>query len=315
MPINNLAFAEKFTGELDKVLVQGASVGFMTDNAFRAKFVGAKTVKIPDIELQGLGDYDRDTGFIRGTVSISNTAYTMQQDRARSFQIDREDLDETGVQELAGAVMSEFVRTKVIPETDAYVLSKLAGLAVTQNQKAADYNDNPYEVFLELQQKVQEAAGYDEELVCFVDSLVWSALKADSNISRFIDAGNFKQGAIDLTVKKLDGVTLIPVPTSRMKTAYTFYDGTTEGQEDGGFEPDEAAENIKMLMLPKKAAMLVRKSEKIRTFTPDQNLTADAYKFDYRMYYDVFVKTSYAPTVWASILTPVEVPDEVPDEE
>lgn len=51
--------------------------------------------------------------------------------------------------------------------------------------------------------------------------------------------------------------------------------------------------------MPKKAASLVRKSENIRTFSPEQNPNADAYKFDYRLYYDVFVKSSYLSGIWA----------------
>ncbi|MBQ7129216.1 MAG: hypothetical protein IJO19_04445, partial [Clostridia bacterium] len=102
MALNSSAFATNFTGELDKIVTQKSAVGFLTDNAFKAKFVGAKTVKIPNISLQGLGSYDRDNGFTKGTLSISNTAYTMTQDRSRSFNIDREDLDETGIAELAG---------------------------------------------------------------------------------------------------------------------------------------------------------------------------------------------------------------------
>lgn len=35
---------------------------------------------------------------------------------------------------LAGQVLGEFVRTRVVPEMDAYCLSKLAGLAVTNKQ-------------------------------------------------------------------------------------------------------------------------------------------------------------------------------------
>jgi hypothetical protein len=62
-----------------------------------------------------------------------------------------------------------------------------------------------------------------------------------------------------------------------------------------------------MLMLPKKAAHLVKKTEKMRVFTPEQNTSADAYKFDYRIYYDLFVKASAADTVWAWISAPVTI--------
>ena len=52
-------------------------------------------------------------------------------------------------------------------------------------------------------------------------------------------------------------------------------------------------------MLPKRAASLVKKSERIRTFSPEQNQKADAYLFQYRLYYDLFVKKSMAGTVYA----------------
>ena len=296
---NTLINAEKFSSELDKVLVQKSAVGFLTDNAFRANFVGAKIVKIPDIQLQGLGDYDRDTGFLAGTVNVANTPYELTMDRARSFQIDREDMDETGVANLAGEVLSEFVRTKVVPETDAYVLSKLAGVANEAGHvSAAPAANGEYKKFIELCDSVRDVAGYDEELVAFVDAAYWSAMKTSTEISRHIDSAAFKQGGVDFTVKTVDGVPIIPVSSARMKTAYTFAAGENEGDECG-FTPAENAKNIRLIVMPKKAAMLVKKSEKIRTFTPDQNLKADAYKFDYRVYYDAFVKKSYTNTIFA----------------
>ena len=43
----------------------------------------------------------------------------------------------------------------------------------------------------------------------------------------------------------------------------------------------------------------MKKTEKMRIFTPEQNVDADAYKFDYRIYYDVFVSKSGLDAVWA----------------
>lgn len=50
--------------------------------------------------------------------------------------------------------------------------------------------------------------------------------------------------------------------------------------------------------MPRKAGILVKKTEKIRTFTPDKNQEMDAYKFDYRLYYDAFVKTSMKKAIY-----------------
>lgn len=305
--INSLEFQSKLTGELDKALVQSAQTSFFADNAMRSKFVGARTVLIPDVDMQGLGNYDRDNGFVTGALTVSSTAYTMAMDRGRSFQLDREDNDETGIANLAGQVMGEFIRTKVSPEMDAYVLSKLATLATTKSHTVTGTpSSQVYKMITEAINKVQAVAGYDEELVCFVDSEVWSATMNTTELSRQLMVSDFRKGEINTKVKKLNDVPIIPVADDRMKTAYTFYDGVTdnsgssgEDQRPGGFVPASGAKKIGILVLPKRAASLVKKTEKVRIFEPDKNLRADAWKFDYRLYYDLFVKKSLQDTIYA----------------
>ena len=131
MALNSLEYAQKFASELDKVVVQKSATGFFADNVLKAQFVGAKTVLIPSIDFVGLGDYDRDNGFPQGKITISNDPYTLAKDRGRELQLDRMDMDETGVAGLAGQTLKEYVRTQVVPEMDAYNLSKLAGVAKT----------------------------------------------------------------------------------------------------------------------------------------------------------------------------------------
>lgn len=295
-------FAAKFTGELDKLFVQGPVTGFFTDNVLRSKFVGAKTVLIPEMDMVGLGDYNRETGFIKGAISIANKPYTLAMDRARSFQLDREDEDETGIANLAGQFMSEFVRTKVVPEVDAYVLSKLGGLAATEGQTVTgDITKEVIKMFNDACLKVQNEVGFDEQIVCFVNPTVWAAIQNTPELNRQLVLNDFKKGDVTLKVKSINGICILPVADARMKTAYTFLDGVTGGEEDGGFTPTENAQSIGMLVMPKKAASLVRKSEKIRTFSPDQNQSADAYKFDYRTYYDVIVKNSLKKSIYAYV--------------
>lgn len=304
--INSLEFQSKLTGELDKALVQEAQTSFFADNALRSKFVGARTVLIPDVDMQGLGNYDRDDGFVTGALTVSSESYTMAMDRGRSFQLDREDNDETGIANLAGQVMGEFVRTRVVPEMDAYVLSKLATLATTKSQTVTGtVSSQIYKMITEAINKVQAVAGYSEPLVCFVDSTVWAALMNTTEVTRQINVGEFKKGAVNTKVKYLNDVPIIPVSDDRMKSAFTFYDGVTDesgssgaDQTVGGFVPATSAKKIGILVLPKRAASLVKKSERIRTFTPEQNQKADAYLFQYRIYYDLFVKKSLTGTVY-----------------
>ena len=267
--INSLEFQSKLTGELDKVLVQEAQTSFFADNALRSKFVGARTVLISDVDMQGLGNYNRDDGFVTGALTVSSESY-------------------------------------VVPELDAYVLSKLATLATTKSQTVTGtVVSQIYKMITEAINKVQAVAGYSEPLVCFVDSTVWGALMNTTEVTRQINVGEFKKGSVNTKVKYLNDVPIIPVSDDRMKTAYTFYDGVTDDsgsdgadQTVGGFVPATGAKKIGILVLPRRAASLVKKSERIRTFTPEQNQKADAYLFQYRIYYDLFVKKSLTRTVY-----------------
>lgn len=299
MSINSIENATRYSSELDKMFAQKSATGFFADNALATKFVGAKTVIIPDVDFQGLADYDRDTGFTKGAITVSNTSYTMAMDRARSLQIDREDMDETGIANLAGKILGEYVRTKVVPECDAYVLSKLGGLAVTRSNTVEGDVNKPFEALCNLINEVQAVVGYDEELVAFVDGYMFAALQNSDEVSKMITVSDFKQGDISLKVKSINGVAVIPVVSERMKTAYTF--GTN------GFTPADNSREIYMLVTPKSGAHLVKKTENMRIFTPEQNIDADAYKFDYRIYYDVFVNKSGLDAIWAWVSPEVSV--------
>ena len=301
MAINSLEFRTSMSEALDKAIVQGATVGFFEDNLLRAKFVGAKTVLIPEIDMSGLGDYDRDSGFVQGAIAITSDPFTLSQDRARTFQIDREDNDETGIANLAGQVLGEFVRTKVVPEVDAYCLSKIGGYAAAEGQTVTgDPALEAYEMFEKALGEIRDEIGYDEELVCFADNTFLRALQSSPEVERHIVMSDFKKGKVNMSVRTLDDVKILPVPASRMKTAYTFHAGT-DGQKDGGFTPAASASSIGFLLMPKRACSLVKKSETLRTFSPEQNIKADAWKFDYRLYYDIFMKNSMKDAIRAYV--------------
>ena len=308
MPINSIQNAAAYSDELDRLFTQKSATGFFADNALRTKFVGAKTVIIPNVDFAGLADYDRDSGFSRGAVTVTGSSYTMAMDRARSLQIDREDMDESGVAGLAGKILGEYVRTKVVPECDAYVISKLARLAEARANVVEGDTSKPYAALCELINSVREKVGYDEELVAFLDAKLYALLQNSDEISRMITVSDFKQGEVNLSVKSLNGVALIPVVSERMKTEYDFLSSSA-----GGFAPKTGAKSVYMMVCPKSGAHLVKKTEQLRVFTPEQNIDADAYKFDYRIYYDVFVENSGLDAVWAWISPEVNITSQPSD--
>lgn len=290
MSINTILTATKYSDALDEAFVQKSVTSFFADNALRTKFVGAKTVIIPDVDFAGLVDYDRDSGFARGALTVANTPYTMTMDRARSIQLDREDEDETGIANLAGKILGKYVREKVVPECDAYVLSKIFSYASAANNAKVYTEAEVLSQLTKAINNVQKVVGYDEELVAFLESDCYAALENTPEISRHLILSDFKKGEITTKVKHINGVALIPVVPERMKSSYNFVKSSEAA--GGGFTPTDGAKTIRMIVMPKSGAHLVKKTEKLRTFTPEQNIDADAYKFDYRIYYDVFVQKS-----------------------
>lgn len=291
MPINTLEFATITQTELDKQVVAEATSGWMELNSDQVKYSGGNEVKIPSMDMDGLGDYDRDEGFVQGSVTLKWQTKTLTQDRGRTFQLDRMDVDETGFVATASAAMSEFQRTRVIPEIDAYRYSSIATQAINKGAATIGYNPDVADIYAKIKADIYKI--YDEAgeipLVLTMPMILKSVLESSSEIIKYMDTVDFKKGEISTKVRAIDGVPIIAVPSARMKTKYVMYDGKTEGQKGGGFIPAEDTVDINWIIQARNTAIAVSKTDKLRVFDPDVNQKADAWKIDYRKYHDLWI--------------------------
>ena len=120
MALNNIAAAALFQKACDQQIIEGSTSGWMEANAGNVKYTGGRDIKIPTISTSGLGNYDRNSGYPTGKVSMTYQTKTMTQDRGVEFLLDRIDVDESGFVATAAATMSVFQSEHVIPEIDAY---------------------------------------------------------------------------------------------------------------------------------------------------------------------------------------------------
>lgn len=297
MAINTIEAAKIFMTALDRQVIEGATSGWMEQNAGQVKYSGGNEVKIPKISLSGLGEYDRDNGYVQGAVTYSFETKTMTQDRGRKFMLDRMDVDETNFVASASIVMSEFQRTKVIPEIDAYRYSSIYALA--KDDYGRKYTPAISTIISTLSEDVtavQDVAG-SADLVIIMPRPVYDMLNNNDKLSKYINVGDFKQGELNLAIKYFNGIPIIPVPSARMKTAYTFYDGKTLGQEAGGFVPTEDATQINWIIIPKSVPIAVSKTDNFKIFDPDTNQTADAWLVEYRKFHDLWIKDNSLPSI------------------
>ena len=303
MAINTFEYAKNFQQALDKQMLVGATSGWMEVNASGVKYSGGDTVKMPEISVGGLAKYDRDTGFNQGSVSLKYTDYKLTQDRGRTFQLDAMDVDETNFVAAAGTVMGEFQRLQVIPEVDAFRYSKIAALAKTASHETAAFTPDKATILEKLDDeitKVQDIVGEGEPLVIIMSMPIRTILNNSQDITKYLDTADFKAGEITTKVKTYNEIPILSVPSARMKTAYVFNDGTTGGQEAGGFKSDTSAKGINWIILSRRAPIAISKTDKIRIFEPNVNQKADAWKLDYRKYHDLWIPTNKLAGVWVN---------------
>ena len=291
--MNTVETAKIFQTELDKAAVEQATSGWMELNDNMVKYNGGSEVKIPALSMDGMADYDRNKGFVDGDVTLEWQTKKMTQDRGRRFTIDENDVDETNFVLTASTVMGEFQRTKVIPEIDAYRYSKIASLCIAKNRASGGYTATEADVLQKLYYDiaaVQDVVGDSTPLVITISTLVSAILNMSDKLSKRLDVTDFKQGDVTFKVKTLDGVhPLIPVGSSRLKSAYIFNDGETSGQEKGGFVAAAGAKSANWIIVPKGAPIAVSKTDKMRIFTPDTYQKMRAFAMDYRKFHDVWI--------------------------
>lgn len=305
MALNTIALAAIFQTALDKQVVASATSGWMEGNAGLVQYNGGKTIKIPKIVMDGLGNYDRANGYVDGSVTFDYETMTFTQDRGRRFSIDAMDVDETNFVATATTLMTEFQRTQVIPEIDAYRYSMIATLAIAAKQALGGYTPTVTDVFSKLRADiatVQDVSG-EVPLIISMPIPIKSMLEGSSELAKQLDIIDFASadGSISLKLRALDGCPIIGVPSSRMKTAYVLNDGTTTGQTAGGFVAATTAKTINWTITAQDAPIGVSKTAKMRIFDPDTNQKADGWQTDYRKYHDLWIGDNALEKVFVNI--------------
>lgn len=306
MAINTLATATLFQNTLDKVAVQDMTTGWMDTNAGQVIYNGGAEVKIPKMTVQGMGDYDRDNGYTQGSVTLEYQTRTMTQDRGRKFQLDPMDINENNFVTTAAAVMGEFQRTYVIPEIDAYRISKVASDAIKAKIAGmVEYGYTPGAADTSALRKVKTGIkavremGYNGPLV--IHATPDFVMELELELAGKIMAMTFAKGGINTTVPSVDGVPIISTPANRMYTTITIYDGKTEGQEIGGYVKGGTAKDINFMILPRTTPIAITKQDVMRIFDPTVNQSLNAWQMDYRRFHDIWVLDNKLNSIYLNI--------------
>ena len=263
-------FKQQITGILDEVY-KAASLTSIFDGASELVQQGANANEliIPKMSMDGLGDYSKSAGYVNGDVTLTNETVACNFDRGRMFTIDNMDNIETaGV--AFGRLAGEFIRTKVVPELDAFRFACYAGASGISTTTAANFATGAAVIAA----IAAAADGMDDDEVPQSERYLFITPTL-LGLVRDMDTTKSKE-----VLAQFAGV--VKVPQTRFYTAIDQKDGTTSGEEAGGYAKASGAKNINFMIVHKPALIQFEKHVAPKIVTPEQNQSADAWKFGYR---------------------------------
>ena len=295
---NSIGLASKYLPILDEIYKVESRTSILDTEEDRVRWINAKTAYLYTTDPVGLGDYSRNAGFVPGDVDGSWVGYTISQDRGRSFMVDAMDNEET-LDMAFGTLMGEFERTKVVPEVDCYRFAKYAK-AASDSMKTAESISTASGAITAIDtatEKLDDAEVPYEGRILFVNPAIYRLIKG--GISRMVmnDERN-----INYNVEFYNDMRVITVPSGRFNTVCTLAQPT---DHDGAGGYTAAGSTINFLVIHPSAVMQVVKHAVPRTFSPAVNQEADAWKLDYRIYHDAFVKSNKTNGIYVNAPTVV----------
>ena len=268
---NNIALAKVYTNLLDEVYQQSALTAVLESDATLARQgANANEIVIPKLSMDGLADYNRNSGYVNGDGELTLETAKFNYERGRAFTVD--DMDNEETQNIAfGRLAGEFIRTKVVPELDAFRFATYA--STTGAGTATGTLATGVDVINALRtatSAMDEAEVPMEDRHLFITpTLLGLVQDMDTTKSREL-------------LSRFASIT--PVPQTRFYSAIELLDGKTGGEEKGGFKKAELGVELNFEIIHKPATLQFTKHAVPKIIAPAQNPDADAWKYGYRNY-------------------------------
>lgn len=286
---------DKFTNRLDKVIAQETVTGDLNMNQdLVGEMSGNGKIEIATISMDGLATHRRGQGFTKGGISLKWNPYQLEYERDREFDIDVLDDDERA-KLVSANVMGEFARTQVVPEVDAVRFAKLAKNAGTTVKKDLSGADETVAALLEAEQCMEDHGVKLSQCLFYHSAATKKLLRLSNKYD--LSAGQ----APNSNFSTYDEMKMIGVAGDRFYSAIKLLDGTTAGEEKGGYEKAKDGKALNFIVMAPQAAAAISKHEKLRYFSPDVNQSDDAHLWQYRLFHDLIVYAQKKGLIYAHV--------------
>lgn len=266
---NSIELFKVYLPFLDEVY-QNASktAGLESESSLLVKVNESGEFKIPKITMDGLGDYSRSAGYPEGDVTLETETKKPDYERARVFNVDRMDNVETAGLAF-GKLAAEFLRTKVVPELDAYRFAKFAAKAGTKVVGNLADGQAAINAISKANTVLDEKEVDEEQRFLFITPTLYEAImQLDTTKSK-------------AALARFESANIIRVPQARFVTVIDLLSGK-DGESKGGFKKNASGQDINFMIIHKPAVMQFTKNIVNKVISPDDNQDMDAWKFFFR---------------------------------
>lgn len=261
--MNNIELSTVYLPLLDKVYKQNSKTSILEGDEATMKRGDNGELKVAKLDMDALGDFSRNDGYTKGSTTFRWETIKYDKERSQDLRIDR--LDNAEALRLPFAKLSsEFIRTKVVPETDAARIAKIAGtVGISTKAETLNGGEEVVSALRACSNKMDEDEVDAENRILFITPTLRGEI-AD------LDTTKSKE-----VLSKFS--TIIEVPQTRMYTKIELKNGKTEY----GYAKATDGKEINFLCV-EKSAVVVHMEQFIKYFTPDQDQEGDDNVFKYR---------------------------------
>lgn len=305
--MNNIELSTVYLPMLDEVYKESSKTSVLDGDEVTVKKGQNGEIKIAKLDMDGLGDFSRNDGYTQGSTSFVWETVRYDKERSQDLRIDRLDTEEALALPFA-RLSGEFLRTKVAPETDAARIAKICSTSgITKTEETLSTGAQVVAALRACANAMDEAEVPSESRILFITPTLRATVddldttKSKAVLSRFS--------------------TIIEVPQTRMYTAITLNDGTTNygyKKSDGEYvkTTDTEVDSSKTyytlsgstytvvasptkaglsdyyelvgvgypvnFLCVEKSAVVCAMEQYIKYFTPDQDQQGDSHVFKYR---------------------------------
>lgn len=273
MPTNSnaIALAKNYISILDEVYKNASVTADLTSDAsMMRESANVNEVLYPQIEVGGLGDYDRNSGYTSAGVKLGWKTAKFNYDRGAKLEVDVMDNQESMNLAFTRAG-AELQRTRVAPEADAFTFATICGFeGITLKEEAFANAVDFLSALIEAKNKMDEDEVPEEGRILYTTPTLLNGVMA-------LDTTKSREILSAFTVKK-------KVPQSRFYTAIDLLDGKSPSEEAGHYKKAAGAKDVNFMIIHRPAIIKFDKHVASDVIPASLNADADGDILKYRKY-------------------------------